>query len=142
MSILKDLELLKDLSDQQKDNLELFCQQKFLEAWEVLFRQWDEANAMYILASGKIEVSNTINSKKVVLWDVQAEEIIWEMALFWESKYRMATAQAKTDCVMITILDFSIKELTKQFPALLEKIQKIIEERTINNKILETEIKS
>lgn len=142
MSMLKDLELLKDLSDQQKDNLELFCQQKFLEAWEVLFRQWDEANAMYILASGKIEVSNTINSKKVVLGDVQAEEIIWEMALFWESKYRMATAQAKTDCVMITILDFSIKELTKQFPALLEKIQKIIEERTINNKILETEIKS
>ena len=142
MSILKDLELLKDLSDQQKDNLELFCQQKFLEAWEVLFRQWDEANAMYILASGKIEVSNTINSKKIVLGDVQAEEIIWEMALFWESKYRMATAQAKTDCVMITILDFSIKELTKQFPALLEKIQKIIEERTINNKILETEIKS
>lgn len=142
MSILKDLELLKELSDEQKNNLELFCQQKFLEAWEVLFRQWDEANAMYILASWKIEVSNTINSKKVVLGDVQAEEIIWEMALFWDSKYRMATAIAKTQCVMITILDFSIKELTSKYPALLEKIQKIIEERTINNRILETEIKS
>jgi len=142
MSILKDLELLKELSDEHKNNLELFCQQKFLEAWEVLFRQWDEANAMYILASWKIEVSNTINSKKVVLGDVQAEEIIWEMALFWDSKYRMATAIAKTQCVMITILDFSIKELTSKYPALLEKIQKIIEERTINNRILETEIKS
>lgn len=141
MSMLGKLEILKDLSNEQKNNLELFCQEKFLNPWDVLFQQWEEANAMYILASWKIEVSNTIDGKNVILWVVQAEEIIWEMALFWDSKKRMATATAQTQCILITILDFSIKELTKQYPALLENIQKIIEERTINNRIMETEIK-
>ena len=54
----------------------------------------------------------------------------------------MATAKAKNQCILITILDFSIKEITQKYPKLLEKIQKIIEEREINNKIIETEIKS
>ncbi len=142
MSILEGLELLKDLSDAQKDNLALFCQEKFLEPGEFLFHQWDDANAMYILASGEIEVYNTIESNTVKLWTVKAEEIIWEMAIFWDSKYRMATAKAKNQCILITILDFSIKEITQKYPKLLEKIQKIIEEREINNKIIETEIKS
>lgn len=141
MSILRGLELLKDLSDSQKDNLSLFCQEKFLEPGEILFHEWDDANAMYILALGEIEVSNIIQSKSIKLWTVKAEEIIWEMAIFWDSKYRMATAEAKTQCVLITILDFSIKEITEKYPKLLEKIQKIIEERKINNKIIETEIK-
>jgi CRP-like cAMP-binding protein len=63
------------------------------------------------------------------------------MALFGKNKRRMATAIAKRDSILITILDFSIKELTHKYPDLLSKIQDIIEERTINNKILETEIK-
>jgi len=142
MQILHNLELLSELSIEEKNNLELFCQEKFLLPWETLFHEWDEANAMYILASGEIEVSNLIHSKRVKLWDVQAEEIIWEMALFWKNKNRMATAIAKKECVLITILEFSIKEITKKYPELLSKIQKIIEERTVNNKIIETEIKS
>ncbi|MGB2110457.1 MAG: cyclic nucleotide-binding domain-containing protein [Patescibacteria group bacterium] len=67
MSILGGLELLKDLSDSQKDNLSLFCQEKFLEPGEILFHEGDDANAMYILASGEIEVSNVIQSKKIKL---------------------------------------------------------------------------
>ncbi len=142
MWIINGLKLLKELSDSQKDNLALFCQEKFLQPWETLFHEWDDANAMYILASGEIQVSNLLEWKRVELWIVKAEEIIWEMALFGENNTRMATAIAKTECILVTILDFSIKELTKKYPKLLEKIQDIIEERTVNNRILETEIKN
>lgn len=141
MKILHWLDLLKNLTLEEKNNLELFCQEKYLNAWDTLFHEWDEANAMYILATGEIEVSKLLDSKRVRLWDVSAEEIIWEMALFGKNKRRMATAIAKRDSILITILDFSIKELTHKYPDLLSKIQDIIEERTINNKILETEIK-
>jgi hypothetical protein len=41
----------------------------------------------------------------------------------------------------LVVLSFSIKELTAKHPELLDKIKWIIEERTINNKIIETEIK-
>jgi len=50
----------------------------------------------------------------------------------------MATAIALEDSTLLTILSFSIKELTQKYPNLLIKIQEIIEERMIDNKITET----
>lgn len=141
MSILKQVKLLSDLSDKELDYLSMFCQDKTLLEWETLFHEWDEANAMYILASWEIEISNLIQWERVKLGNVKAEEILWEMALFWSSSRRMATAIAMKDSQLLIILSFSIKDLTNKHPELLEKIKRIIEERTINNKIIETEIK-
>jgi hypothetical protein len=53
----------------------------------------------------------------------------------------MATAIATRDSQLLIVLSFSIKEFTKKHPELLDKIKYIIEERTINNKIIESEIK-
>jgi hypothetical protein len=53
----------------------------------------------------------------------------------------MATAIAMRDSHLLIILSFSIKEFTKKHPNLLDKIKSIIQERTINNKIIESEIK-
>lgn len=142
MELVEKIKLFAELTDQERQKLWLFCQEKFVPAWEKIFSQGDEANAMYILADGVIEISNSINGEKVVLWEVRAEEILGEMALFWEQSTRMATATALKNSVLLTILSFSIKELTLQHPQLLEKIKWIIEERTLNNRIIETEIKS
>lgn len=141
MSILKQVKLLSDLSDSEIEYLSMFCQDKLLKEWETLFHEWDEANAMYILASWEIEISNLIQGSRVKLWSVKAEEILGEMALFWKSTRRMATAIATRDSQLLIVLSFSIKELTAKHPELLQKIKSIIEERTINNKIIEAEIK-
>jgi hypothetical protein len=53
----------------------------------------------------------------------------------------MATATVIQDVRMITLLSFSIKELTQEHPELLKKIKSIIEERTVNNRIVESKIK-
>jgi hypothetical protein len=53
----------------------------------------------------------------------------------------MATAIVTKDATLITVLSFSIKELTQEHPDLLLKIKSIIEERTVNNRIIESEIK-
>jgi len=141
MSVLKQVKLLSDLSDAELNYLWMFCQDKILKEWETLFHEWDEANAMYILASWEIEISNLIQWERVRLWNVKAEEILGEMALFWTSSRRMATAIAMRDSHLLIILSFSIKEFTKKHPNLLDKIKSIIQERTINNKIIESEIK-
>jgi hypothetical protein len=46
----------------------------------------------------------------------------------------MASAVVKKDAKLITILSFSIKELTTKNPSILNKIQIIIETRNIQNK--------
>lgn len=134
--MLENLNSLDYLSASEKEQLEFFCQERFLKSWEILFEEWDEANTMYFLKMGSIYIYKTINWKKIVLWRVIAEEIIWEMALFWKTWRRMWTAVALEDCELITFAYFSIVELTKKNPQLLSKIQNIIEERINQNKLV------
>jgi CRP-like cAMP-binding protein len=47
----------------------------------------------------------------------------------------MATARAVEDCILVVILAFSIKELTRKHPDLMVKIQGIIKNRLIDNKV-------
>lgn len=138
MNILSWIKLLSDLSIKDLENLSLFCQLKKMKKWEILFKEWDEANAMYILKSWNFEIRKRINWSDVILWNVEAEEILWEMALFWNDNKRMATAISKEDSELITILSFSIKDLANKNPILLEKIKDIINDRIIDNKIVET----
>ena len=134
MSILDWVKLLGNLSNTEKENLSLFCQEKYLKEWDILFNEQDEASAMYILNEWIIEISRNIDWSKNVLWEVFAEEILWEMALFWDTNKRMATATALTNCKLLVILWFSIKELTNNHPELLWKIKMIINDRIISNK--------
>jgi len=135
MSLLEGVGILDVLTQDELDNLRLFCQEKTLSTWEVLFRDGDEAKSMYILKSGKMAVSRVINGTDIHLWYVSAEEILWEMALFWSKTTRMATARAVEDCILVVILAFSIKELTRKHPDLMVKIQGIIKNRLIDNKV-------
>lgn len=134
MWMFDNTRILSDLSDNEKKNLEIFCQEKSVKAWEILFNEWDEANAMYLLQEWEIAVYKTINWKINLLWNILAEDILWEMAIFWERWKRMASAKAVKDSILIVLLDFSIKEITKKHPELLEKIKEIIEFRNIANK--------
>lgn len=133
MSFLKWIEILNWLSKSEISNLEVFCQERFIKSWELLFSEWDEANSMYLLKTGKIEVFVNRYWEELVLWEIKAEDILWEMALFWEKGKRMASARAIEDSVLIVLLDFSIKELTNKNPEILEKIKKVIEQRNEEN---------
>lgn len=128
------VKILDNLSDVEKKQLEVFCQEKRLKSWEVLFEEWDVANAMYFLVEWEMEVYKNIYWKKTVLWKILSEDILWEMAIFWTEWKRMASAKAIKDSILIVILSFSIKELTKQHPEIMEKIKEIIEVRNLMNK--------
>jgi len=134
MTILDGIKLLWDLNEVDRDNLSMFCQEKHVSAWDIIFNEHDNATAMYILKEGNIEITRNIEWWKVLLWEVHAEDILWEMALFWERNKRMATAKALTNCILVTILSFSIKELIEKDPILLDKIKMIINDRNIENK--------
>jgi CRP-like cAMP-binding protein len=122
------------LSDLEKENLSLYCQEKYLEKWEVLFIEWEEASAMYILREWSVEISKNNFWSKKVLWIVEAEEILGEMAIFSNWDKRMATATAMKKTRLVIVLWFSIKEIVVKYPWLLEKIINIINKRRDKNK--------
>lgn len=136
MSILSWINILKDLSEKELSSLEVLSQERFIKSWDLLFSEWDEANSMYLLKQWKIEVFLNKNSQEVILWEIEAEEILWEMALFWNKENRMASARALVDSIVVVFLEFAIKELIEKHPELLEKIKWIIKSREEENKKL------
>ncbi len=133
-SILDGLLLLWSLTIQDRENLSIFCQERHIAKWEVLFKEGDYGNAMYFLKKGRFKILKNINWEQLRLWEVTAEEILGEMALFEDRNTRMATAIAEEDSVLVIILDFSIQELKIKHPEVIEKIKQIIEYRSEQNK--------
>lgn len=140
MTILEWLWMLEELSYEEKSSFALFCQERHLSKWEILFNEWDEANAVYFLKEWEISIYKNLSWWQVKLWKIVAEDILWEMAIFGGTWKRIATAKAVEDCVLIIILSFSIKELTQKHPDIMIKIQNIIEKRIYENKMLEWKI--
>lgn len=134
MSLLDNISLLSSLTQEQKQQLSIFCQSRSLRKWEVLFYQWDESTAMYFLIEWSVSIDADINGVEKHLWQAHAEEIIGEMSLLWDVNTRMARVTALEDCQLITILSFSVQEMTQKNPELLESIKGIIALRNIQNK--------
>jgi len=134
-SILDSLDILKTLSQIERDNLVIFCQERSIQKWDILFSEWDEWNAMYFLKTWKIDILKNINWEDIRLWQVVAEEVLWEMALFNDTNNnkRMATAIASENSNLVVILDFSMNELKVKHPQVIEKIKQIIEYRNSQN---------
>lgn len=132
MSFLNWVSLFSSLTDEEKKSLEMFCQERFLSNWELLFSEWDEAQAMYIVKEWELEVSKW-NS---VLWIIKKDWLVWEMALFEEPlKRRMASVKSiSSETEIIVLLYFSIKEMEKKNPIIIEKIKTIITQRKEQNK--------
>jgi len=134
MSILDWIKILKDLNQEEKNNLALLCQERFIPAWELLFKEGDLSNSMYLLKSWEFEVFTNKNNEEIILWYIKSEDILWEMAIFEHHKHRMASARATKDTIVIILLEFALQEIVNKHPEILEKIKKIIEERRKENK--------
>ncbi len=135
MDYFKGISLFSELTNEEREKISCFCQIRDLSEWEILFKEWDEWTAMYVLVDWAVEVYKDSIDGRVLLWEIHSEDVLWEMALIWNSHKRMASAVAIKDSRLITILSFSIDELFKKYPDLLNKIKTIILERERINEI-------
>lgn len=119
------------LSKEEISMLEMFCQERVLSKWEVLFNEWEHATAMYILKKWLLEVYN--NEK--IIWIINVWDFVWEMAIFSTYKTRTASVKAIEESIVITLPAFSIEKLSIEHPEIIKKIQKIINQRKNQNLI-------
>ena len=131
MNYFEDIELFSDLSVEDQNSLSDFCQTQTLQTWDILFHQWDEPQAMYVISSGTLLVrkqSDTGESRDVAtLWEW---ELVWEIAFFGEPPTRNATIVAQEESSIIVIIKFWIEQMMNKYPDLYNKVKKIIEDRT------------
>lgn len=136
MSIFNWISLFDDLNISELSELALFCQERFLRSWELLFEEWDDATAMYIVKSWQLKVYKSRSDGLNILWNVQNGEFVWEMAFFDSnntSNKRTASVSAIWDTQLLTIMNYSILDLAKKHKNIFDKIAIIIKQRKDNN---------
>ena len=100
---------------------------KNLKKTEVLFREGDSSDAMYVIKSGKIVITKSKGSSEVVLAELGPGDMLGEMA-FFDNRPRSAGAKASVDTVVI---ELPFKALNTQFKTFPEWLKAIV--RTVNN---------
>jgi len=131
MNYFSDIDIFLHLSQQDQESFSDFCQIQKLPMWEILFEEWDEPQALYIIKSGRLLVQKNIDGKLkniALLWD---GDLVWEMAFFWSPPLRNATVRADTDTELIVILQYSMQQMMKKYPDLHSEVKNIIEERSV-----------
>lgn len=130
MNYFEDIDLFSDLSKEDQVNLSAFCQTQTLFEGDVLFDQWDEPQAMYIIHSGKLLVQKELQSWEskniAILGD---GDLVWEIAFFGVPPTRNATVIAHEKTVVVVIIKFGMEQVMNKYPELYENVKGIIEER-------------
>lgn len=118
------------MSNQPTNNI------KNLAKGEVLFKEGDPSDAMYVIKTGKLAIVRPKGDGEIVLAEKKAGEMLGEMA-FFDNKPRSATAKAVTECVLIRLPFSSLNAQFKTFPEWLKAMVKTVNShlRDANQKI-------
>lgn len=136
MSILDWISFFDDLTSWEKDNLSLFCQERVIKEGDILFNEWDEAVALYIVKKWQLKVYKNRSDWEKILGSINNWEFVWEMAFFdWDNtpKRRMASVRAVENTDLIVIMNYSLVSLAKSRADIYEKISNIIKDRKLKN---------
>lgn len=98
-----------------------------LKKGEILFREGDASDAMYVIKSGKIAITKTKGNSEIILAELKPGEMLGEMA-FFDNSPRSAGARAVVDSVVI---ELPFKALNAQYQTFPEWLKAIV--RTVNN---------
>jgi CRP/FNR family transcriptional regulator, cyclic AMP receptor protein len=117
------------------NTLEFFSEDtpyKEYKAGELIFREGEPGDTMYIIKEGAVEVS--VAGEKFVVG--QQGDLLGEMAMI-DSSARSATALAKTDCKLIELNEKQFAFQVQRTPIFAIFVMKILVERLRKmNKIL------
>lgn len=98
---------------------------KKLSKGEILFREGDASDAMYVIKSGRIAITKAKGSGEIVLAEKVSGEMLGEMG-FFDSKPRSAGAKALQDAEVITLPFAALHAQFKTFPEWLKAMVKTV----------------
>jgi CRP-like cAMP-binding protein/Fe-S-cluster-containing hydrogenase component 2/thioredoxin reductase len=114
--------LSQDLSDADLDALVAGAQLKRYDAGEVLFKEHDAPDGLYLLRRGSATIERRVGGHDVVLAYVAAGNYVGEMSLVADAP-RMATIRASVATEAIVLDGARFKQVMERMPALREEVQ-------------------
>jgi CRP/FNR family cyclic AMP-dependent transcriptional regulator len=144
VSDLKEVELFQLLDEQELTALAAVIDSRTVAAGELIFRAGDVGDALYIVASGEVELSvKDTTGQKIVLATCEQNEIFGELSML-DSRPRSATADALVDSELLMLDRDDLLLLFKSNPdaalnmlaalsTMLRKVDRLVQTRVSKN---------
>lgn len=117
--------LFDSLDDEALRDIQGKVQWHHLRSGEMLFREGDPGDRLYIVILGRLRVTLEDSKGEKIINEVARGEIIGEMALF-SSEPRSATVYAVRDCDLVSISQPAFDEIIKKYPQVMRTITKVL----------------
>jgi len=116
VAFLKTVSVFKDLADPHLIALALRLRERALKKGEVLFREGDKGDELYLIREGTVVISKPVVGRvEQVLARMGAGDFFGEMSLFDQAP-RSATIQAETDALLLCLDRESLHQLIEVSP--------------------------
>lgn len=129
LDLLSRCELLRNMPAHEIPSLLDHTQLRDIHAGEVVFQSGDPGDALYIVASGAVEV---LGNEMQKLAELGPGEAFGEMALL-SGGTRTATVRARCDSSLLTITKEDFDQLLEDNPFISEQFHKLSRERALSN---------
>jgi CRP-like cAMP-binding protein len=127
MTFLKEVKLFSGFSDRQLDSMLPVMDLMEFEAGDIIIKEGDSDETVYILLEGEVEVSKTLVLPEWIKASQQQEKSLTrlshhhhlffgEMAMLEDKPERSATIRAMKSCLMVTLSREDIEAMVAKDP--------------------------
>ncbi|MFN6337276.1 MAG: cyclic nucleotide-binding domain-containing protein [Cyanobacteriota bacterium] len=120
--------LFADLSEGQRLALAHSSQTASFGPGEVIVREGAEGDSLYVVLSGRVEVSKRLDGRERVVATLGEHQVFGEMTLFLDAP-RSATVRALEECRLLRVGRPAVKRLLQDDPQLLERFAALVAAR-------------
>jgi CRP-like cAMP-binding protein len=131
LALLARCDLLRHLPPEEMEPLIDRVRTRMVKAGEIIFREGDPGDALYIVAQGSVQVIAS-SDKPIVLAELDSGAAFGEMALL-SGGSRTATVRAQKDSELLAIDKADFDHLVADDPLLAERIRKLSRDRALSN---------
>ncbi|MFT3896040.1 MAG: SpoIIE family protein phosphatase [Anaerolineales bacterium] len=136
VNLLAQIPFFTDLPDDELDRLTSELQVVNLKSGEILFREGEVGEHLYIVVSGELEIlMGPETDDELVLNTLQKGEYIGEMSLIQPGGERSASSRARGDVVLLSMSRTQFKDLLNRHPELARSMVSVLSQRLTNTNV-------
>jgi len=127
MWYLKRINIFKDISQSELENIEHIAIHKFLKKKDLIYLPGDRNDKVFLLKEGRVKISRlSEDGREMTMVILEPGEIFGESALYSEKEHRSTMAEALDDALVCTIYKNEFESLLKRNPDLSLRVTRAI----------------
>lgn len=136
LNLLARIPFFTPLPPDELDRLVAELQVVNLKSGEVLFREGDPGEHLYVVVSGELEILMAPNTdNELILNILQVGEYLGEMGLIQPNGLRTASARARGDVILLSMSRDQFRDLLKRHPELSNAMVTVLSQRLDNTNV-------